>query len=156
MVNVITGRCSRCAITRISNRPPIPSTNRPTTAPRKTQRLSSIAYPRCPTLRPVASYVSPNVSTNIPVLTEKKKMRAAMTRTKMKQRRLGSQKLLTSAIGLGCMGMSDFYGPSNEKQSIATIHCAAELGVTLVDTAAIYGPFTNEELVGRGIQGQRE
>src|SRR2546423_15714281 len=84
----------------------------------------------------------------------KKKMRAAMTRTKTKQRRLGSQKLLTSAIGLGCMGMSDFYGPSNEKQSIATIHCAAELGVTLVDTAAIYGPFTNEELVGRGIQGQ--
>src|SRR2546423_15714280 len=71
MVNVITGRCSRCAITRISNRPPIPSTNRPTTAPRKAQRRSSIAHPRCPTLRPVASYVSPNASTNIPVLTKK-------------------------------------------------------------------------------------
>jgi aryl-alcohol dehydrogenase-like predicted oxidoreductase len=69
----------------------------------------------------------------------------------MKQRRLGSQKFLTSAIGLGCMGMSDFYGPSNEKQSIATIHRAIELGVTLLDTADIYGPFTNEELVGRAI-----
>ena len=79
-----------------------------------------------------------------------------MTRTKMKQRRLGSQKLLTSAIGLGCMGMSDFYGPSNEKQSIATIHRAVELGVTLLDTADIYGPFTNEELVGRAIKGKRE
>jgi aryl-alcohol dehydrogenase-like predicted oxidoreductase len=79
-----------------------------------------------------------------------------MARTKMKHRRLGSQKLLTSAIGLGCMGMSDFYGPSNEKQSIATIHRAMELGVTLLDTADIYGPFTNEELVGRAIKGKRD
>src|ERR1043165_1523029 len=79
-----------------------------------------------------------------------------MAPTKMKYRRLGSQKLLTSAIGLGCMGMSDFYGPSNEKQSIATIHRAMELGVTLLDTADIYGPFTNEELVGRAIKGKRD
>ena len=79
-----------------------------------------------------------------------------MARTKMKQRRLGSQKFLTSAIGLGCMGMSDFYGPSNENQSIATIHRAIELGVTLLDTADIYGPFTNEELVGRAIKGKRD
>jgi aryl-alcohol dehydrogenase-like predicted oxidoreductase len=54
------------------------------------------------------------------------------------------------------MGMSDFYGPSNEKQSIATIHRAIELGVTLLDTADIYGPFTNEELVGRAIKGKRD
>jgi aryl-alcohol dehydrogenase-like predicted oxidoreductase len=79
-----------------------------------------------------------------------------MARVKMKTRRLGSQGLITSAIGLGCMGMSDFYGPSNEKQSIATIHRAIELGVTLLDTADIYGPFTNEELVGRAIKGKRD
>lgn len=79
-----------------------------------------------------------------------------MAHVKMKTRRLGSQGLITSAIGLGCMGMSDFYGPSNEKQSIATIHRAIELGVTLLDTADIYGPFTNEELVGRAIKGKRD
>ena len=67
-----------------------------------------------------------------------------MPPTKPKYRRLGSQGLLTSAIGLGCMGMSDFYGPSDEKQSIATIHRAIDLGVNLLDTADIYGPFTNE------------
>jgi len=79
-----------------------------------------------------------------------------MASVKMKTRRLGSQGLITSAIGLGCMGMSDFYGPSNEQQSVATIHRAIELGVTLLDTADIYGPFTNEELVGRAIKGKRD
>ncbi|GAC1409545.1 MAG: hypothetical protein NVSMB53_02020 [Gemmatimonadaceae bacterium] len=73
-----------------------------------------------------------------------------------KIRRLGSQGLQTFAIGLGCMGMSEFYGPSNEKESIATIHRALELGISILDTADMYGPFTNEELVGRAIKGKRD
>jgi aryl-alcohol dehydrogenase-like predicted oxidoreductase len=78
------------------------------------------------------------------------------TATKIKTRRLGSQGLQTSALGLGCMGMSEFYGPSSEKESIATIHRALELGVTMLDTADMYGPFKNEELVGRAIKGKRD
>jgi aryl-alcohol dehydrogenase-like predicted oxidoreductase len=72
----------------------------------------------------------------------------------MHTRTLGPLKV--SAIGLGCMGMSDFYGPRDEAESIATIHRALELGVTLLDTADMYGPFTNEELVGRAIEGRRD
>src|SRR3954466_6604685 len=78
------------------------------------------------------------------------------TTTPLKTRRLGSQGLHTSALGLGCMGMSDFYGPSDEQQSIATIHRAIELGVNLLDTADMYGPHTNEQLVGRAIEGKRD
>jgi aryl-alcohol dehydrogenase-like predicted oxidoreductase len=76
--------------------------------------------------------------------------------TTSKIRRLGSQGLQTFATGLGCMGMSEFYGPSNEKESIATIHRALELGINMLDTADMYGPFKNEELVGRAIKGRRD
>ena len=71
----------------------------------------------------------------------------------MNTRHLGG--LEVSAIGLGCMGMSEFYGPRDEAESIATIHRALELGVSLLDTADMYGPYTNEELVGRAIRGRR-
>ncbi|HVO12029.1 MAG TPA: aldo/keto reductase [Vicinamibacteria bacterium] len=72
----------------------------------------------------------------------------------METRRLGRQGPEVGAIGLGCMGMSDFYGPRNEAESIATVHRALELGVTLLDTADVYGPHTNEELVGRAVRGR--
>ena len=71
-------------------------------------------------------------------------------------RRLGAQGFQTFPIGLGCMGMSEFYGPSNDKESIATIDRALELGITMLDTADMYGPFTNEELVGKAIKGKRD
>lgn len=75
----------------------------------------------------------------------------------MKTRRLGPQGPSASAIGLGCMGMSDFYTTgSDEKESVATLHRALELGVTLFDTADVYGPHTNEELLGRALKGKRE
>lgn len=73
------------------------------------------------------------------------------------RRKLGSQGLAVSAMGLGCMGMSDFYkGGEGEQESIATIHRALDLGIDLMDTADMYGPFTNEELLGRAIKGKRE
>ena len=73
----------------------------------------------------------------------------------MKTRKLGKNGPTLSAFGLGCMGMSEFYGPGDEAESIATIHRALELGITYLDTADVYGPFTNEELVGRAIRGRR-
>ena len=72
----------------------------------------------------------------------------------MKTRRLGS--LETSALGLGCMGMSEFYGRADEGEAIRTIERALDLGVSLLDTADMYGPFTNEQLVGRAIRSRRD
>jgi len=74
----------------------------------------------------------------------------------MEQRRLGAQGLVVSAMGLGCMGMSEFYGSRDDDESVATIHRALELGITFLDTADVYGPYTNEELVGRAIRGRRD
>src|SRR5918997_2317117 len=74
----------------------------------------------------------------------------------MEKRSLGSQGLMVSELGLGCMGMSEFYGTPDEDESIATIRRAIELDVTFLDTADMYGPFTNERLVGKAITGMRD
>ncbi|HKU59658.1 MAG TPA: aldo/keto reductase [Gemmatimonadales bacterium] len=74
----------------------------------------------------------------------------------MEARRLGRQGLEVSAIGLGCMGMSQSYGVPDDAESVATLHRALELGVTFFDTAEVYGPFTNETLVGRALEGRRD
>ena len=74
----------------------------------------------------------------------------------MQTRKLGTQGLEVSMEGLGCMGMSEFYGEADDEESIATIHRALELGVNFLDTADMYGPFTNEQLVGRAIRGRRD
>ena len=75
----------------------------------------------------------------------------------MRQRRLGSSGMQVGAVGLGCMGMSWAYGSAerDDQESVGVIHRAVDLGVTLVDTADSYGPFTNEELVGRALKGRR-
>jgi aryl-alcohol dehydrogenase-like predicted oxidoreductase len=74
----------------------------------------------------------------------------------MDQRRLGSEGLVVSEIGLRCMGMSEFYGTGEEDESTTTVWRAIDLGVTLLDTADMYGPFTNERLVGKAIEGRRD
>jgi len=74
----------------------------------------------------------------------------------MRQRKLGRGGPVVSALGLGCMGMSEFYGGRDDAESLSTIQRALELGVTFFDTADIYGPFTNEQLLGRAIRGRRD
>jgi aryl-alcohol dehydrogenase-like predicted oxidoreductase len=74
----------------------------------------------------------------------------------LSKRKLGSQGLEVSALGLGCMGMSQSYGPADENESIATLHRAIEIGCTFFDTAESYGPFANEELLGRAFRGRRD
>jgi len=74
----------------------------------------------------------------------------------MQTRKLGSQGLTVSALGLGCMGMSQSYGVPDDEESIATIHRALDLGVNFFDTAEVYGPFTNEKLLGRALKGRRD
>lgn len=74
----------------------------------------------------------------------------------MERRQLGNQGLVVSELGLGCMGMSEFYGTADEAESVAVIHRALELGIDFLDTADMYGPFTNEELVGRAIRDRRD
>jgi len=74
----------------------------------------------------------------------------------MKRRKLGANGPEVSAIGLGCMGMSEFYGVRDEQESIATIHRALDIGIDFLDTSDVYGPHTNEELVGKAIKGRRE
>ena len=74
----------------------------------------------------------------------------------MKRRKLGHSTLSTSALGLGCMGMSEFYAVASEEESLATLKLALDLGLNFLDTADMYGPFKNEELVGRAIKGRRD
>jgi aryl-alcohol dehydrogenase-like predicted oxidoreductase len=74
----------------------------------------------------------------------------------MEQRKLGTQGLTVSKVGLGCMGMTWAYGEADEGEAIATIHRALDLGVNLLDTAEVYGPYTNEQLVGKAIRGRRD
>jgi aryl-alcohol dehydrogenase-like predicted oxidoreductase len=74
----------------------------------------------------------------------------------MEKRALGRSGLQVSSIGLGCMGMSEFYGPGDEAESISVVHRAIELGVTFLDTADVYGSGHNEELVGRALRGRRD
>ena len=73
----------------------------------------------------------------------------------MEKRTLGRSGLEVSALGLGCMGMSEFYGPGDDAESIATIHAALDAGINFLDTADVYGPHTNEALVGKAIRGRR-
>jgi aryl-alcohol dehydrogenase-like predicted oxidoreductase len=81
---------------------------------------------------------------------------SAEKKESVNERNLGKEGLRVSELGLGCMGMSEFYGTGDEDESIATIHRAIELGVTFLDTADMYGPFTNERLVGRAIADRRD
>lgn len=83
-------------------------------------------------------------------------VRGAVSFSRMQKRVLGRSGLSVSAVGLGCMGMSDFYGPRDDDESVATIRRALDLGISFFDTADMYGPFTNERLLGRALAGRRD
>src|SRR5580692_7915963 len=74
----------------------------------------------------------------------------------MQLRKLGKGSLMVSALGLGCMGMSEFYGPRDDQESLGTLDRAVELGINFLDTADAYGPHLNEELVGKALRGRRD
>src|SRR5438046_2143872 len=74
----------------------------------------------------------------------------------MQVKNLGSQGLKASQLGLGCMGMSEFYGPGDDNESLKTLNRALELGVTFWDTADVYGPYKNEELIAKALKGNRD
>jgi aryl-alcohol dehydrogenase-like predicted oxidoreductase len=83
-------------------------------------------------------------------------MRKTISEAMMQKRKLGKTGPEVSAIGLGCMGMSDFYGPADENESIATVHAALDAGITLLDTGDFYGMGHNEMLLGRALKGKRD
>src|SRR5918994_3215626 len=149
--------------------PPVTIATRPSREP-ATRRTSLLpltetvrASPRGPLRTPGRSYTKPQNLNNPlarhapgPSYKLRRSGRIISRGGCMDRRNLGNEGLVVSALGLGCMGMSEFYGTGDEEESVATIQRAIELGVTFLDTADMYGPFTNERLVGKAIVDRRD
>src|SRR5262245_43076778 len=103
-----------------------------------------------------ADYVSLTATPFVYAISDRRQDGKSRLEPSMNTRTLGGNGLVSSAIGLGCLGMSGLYGPADEAESIRTIHHAADLGVTLLDTSDFYGAGANEELVGKAIRGNRD